>query len=109
MAWDYGQRGIEIKYLLIILPILLFSGDVQAQGGMCQQGYIQCNQNNRMRLRADQAWCNSNAFNDVFLQQNCLNKTQWDFQRRSRSCEQRFQSCWWNYEEEDSFYPFPMR
>ncbi len=102
-----------IKYLLILLPLLMFSGDAIgqeiAQGGMCQQGYNQCNQNNRMRLRADQVWCNSNAFNDTFLKQSCLDKTQWDYQRRTRTCEHRFQSCWWNYEEEDSFYPFPMR
>ncbi len=105
-------RSRLIKYLLILLPILLFSGDAIgqeiAQGGMCQRGYIQCNQNSRMRVRADQVWCNSNAFDDTFLRQNCLDKIKRDHQQRIRLCEQRFKYCWWNYEEEDSFYPFPM-
>ncbi|MEE9573705.1 MAG: hypothetical protein V3W20_11695 [Candidatus Neomarinimicrobiota bacterium] len=102
-----------IKYLLILLPILLFSGDAIGQeivqSSMCQYRYIQCNQNNQMRLRNDQRWCNSNAFDDTILQQNCLDKAQWDYQRRTMQCERRFQTCWWTYEEEDSFYPFPMR
>ncbi len=103
------QKDTEIKYLVLLLPLLMFSGDAVAQGGMCQQGYIQCNQNNQSRLRADQQWCNSSAFNDTFLQQNCLDKAFYDWQRRGMLCERQFQSCWWTYEEEDSFYPFPMR
>lgn len=97
-----------LKYLVIVLPILLFSGNAIGQG-MCQQGYIQCNQSNQTRLRADQRWCNSNAFNDSFLRQNCVDKAFYDWQRRGMLCERRFQSCWWVYEEEDSFYPFPWR
>ena len=104
-----GLKGGEIKYLILLIPILLFSGGDAVAQGMCQQSYIQCNQSNQMRFRADQRWCNSDAFNDTYLRQNCIDKAQWDFQRRTRQCEQRFQSCWWTYEEEDSFFPFPMR
>lgn len=105
-----------IKYLLILLPILLFSGDAIGQeiqttqlGSMCQNLYVQCNRDNRRTFRSDDKFCNSNAFEDEALRENCLDKSRWDRERRDTLCERKFRQCWWIYEEEDSFYPFPMR
>ena len=99
----------SIKYLFFLLPLLWVSSPAEAQlGSMCQGQYVQCEQRNNSRLRSDQNFCRSSAFNNSEnLRQNCLDKAFYDYQRRAIRCDSNFRQCWWVYEEEDSFSPFP--